>query len=221
MKKKIGFAGVMAAFVLVSPNMVSGSTSLPGGNGNAGFYMAADAGVNLASDMTISPRKIIGGPVPVYIPGLAIPMSTGSRVDISSGYAFKLSDQFTLAPEVEAGFIYNQFSDFDGLGSHCYMQVPLMANVVLNWHFAPGWAVYAGGGAGSDYSWVNNIVIGGASLGKRAEGEFDFAWQGMAGIRYAFGSSEVGLGYKYLAVQPFGFETMGNNAIFLSYTFHF
>jgi opacity protein-like surface antigen len=212
-KNKSGFAGAMAALVLVSPNMVSGSTPLPGGNGNAGFYMAADAGVNLASDLTASPSG--------HFSGRAIPVDTGSRVDISSGYAFKLSDQFTLAPEVEAGFICNQIPYVYGSGSVNYMQVPLMANAVLNWHFTRRWGAYVGGGAGADYCWTSSRNIGGVGLGQRSEGEFDFAWQGMAGIRYAFGSSEVGLGYKYLAVQPFGFQTQGNNTIFLSYTFHF
>jgi hypothetical protein len=51
--------------------------------------------------------------------------------------------------------------------------------------------------------------------------ECDFAWQGMVGVRYAFGSSEIGLGYKYLSVKPNGVQTVGNSAIMASYTLHF
>lgn len=43
----------------------------------------------------------------------------------------------------------------------------------------------------------------------------------MAGIKYSFGASEVGLGYKYLAVQPNGLQTVGNNTFMLCYSVHF
>ena len=98
--------------------------------------------------------------------------------------------------------------------------MPLLANAVLNWQFSPNWVAYAGAGAGLDYSFLSVSSAGGIGLGATAS-ESDFAWQGMAGIRYKFGSSELGLGYKYLAVQPSGLQTVGNNAFMVSYTFHF
>lgn len=177
----------------------------------SGLYMATEAGVNLADDLTVARDSI--------------KLSPGVRWDLSMGYAVKLSDQVTLAPEVEVGIIYNALDSISAgrLGasiSGSYVQVPVMANAVLNWQFSPNWVLYAGAGAGYDY---NNLDITGVN-GNGVEvtgGESDFAWQGMAGIKYAFGSSELGLGYKYLAVQPSGLDTVGNNAFLLSYTLHF
>jgi hypothetical protein len=137
------------------------------------------------------------------------------------GYDFKLSDQLSLAPELEIGLMYNPLDTATSTGggsksiSGQFLQVPMMANAILNWQFAPNWVAYGGAGAGMDYSILN--ATGVSVIGSEA----DFAWQGMVGVRYAFGSSEVGLGYKYLSVQPSGVNTVGNSSIMASYTYHF
>lgn len=178
--------------------MTGSSTGL-----QSGSYIATDLGLNLASDLTV---PFVG----------SISLSPGVRWDISTGYAFKLADQLTLAPEVELGIIYNPLDKATGGGSvsGSYVQVPVMADGVLNWQFSPHWVVYAGGGAGVDYS---SLDISGAGTGR----ESDFAWQGLAGIRYGFGPGEIGLGYKYLAVKPSGMETIGNNTVLVTLMFHF
>lgn len=200
--------------------IILGSVSLLGGyllragDTNSGFYISTDAGLNLASSLNVPGGSNPGG----SFSGPIIHLDPGLRCDLSAGYAFKLSDEFTLSPELETGFIYNYFSDY----SEDYTQVPMMANAVLSWRFRPSWSVFAGGGAGCDYSSLSTSSVGGYVIRPHNKTtEYDFAWQAMAGIQYRFGSSEVGLGYKYLAVQPFGWDTVGNNTIFSAYTFHF
>lgn len=95
-----------------------------------------------------------------------------------------------------------------------------MANAVLNWEFSPHWVVYAGAGIGCDFSTLHISSVGGIGVNSTGN-DTDFAWQGVVGIRYVFRASEVGLGYKCLAVQPSGLNTVGNNEVMLSYTLHF
>jgi opacity protein-like surface antigen len=173
-----------------------------------GLYLGTDVGLNLADDLVV--------------PGFgSISLDPGVRWDVTMGYAFKLADQLTLAPEVEVGLMYNSYDKATEFGvgsapiSGDLLQVPIVANLILNWHFSDNWVAYGGGGAGYDYFETDNNDIGLSSS------ESDFAWQGEAGIKYKFGASELGLGYKYLASQPSGLQTVGNSAILVSYTLHF
>lgn len=201
--------------MLGSASLVLGATSLLAQDTSSGLksglYLSTDAGLNLADNLTMSEGSIS--------------LSPGLRWDVSMGYAFKLSDRFSLDPEMEVGILYNSLDTASAGGqgasvSGSLTQVPVLANAVLNWQFNPHWVAYAGGGAGYDYSSLNVSSVGGIGIGATGS-ESDFAWQGMAGIRYMFGSSELGLGYKYLAVKLSGLQTVGNNAIMVSYTFHF
>lgn len=198
----------LGATSLLADDASSGGMVVPPPGLRSGFYIATDAGLNLADDLAIS--RSTG----------SISLSPGVRWDLSMGYAIKLTDELTLAPELEVGVIYNELDTASAGHNHAsvsgaYYQVPIMVNAVLNWQFSPNWVLYAGAGAGYDYNYLD--VTGVSVTG----GESDFAWQGMAGIKYAFGASEVGLGYKYLAVQPSGLNTIGNNTFMLSYTLHF
>lgn len=201
----------LGATSILAADDSSGGMVVPPPGLRSGVYFATDAGVNLADDLTVSRNSVS--------------LSPGVRWDVSMGYAIKLADQLTLAPELEVGIIYNAL-DSASAGrksasvSGSYIQVPVMANAVLNWQFCPSWVLYAGAGAGYDYSYLDVTGVNGRGI-DASGGESDFAWQGMAGIKYAFGSSEVGLGYKYLAVQPSGLDTIGNNTFTLSYTLHF
>jgi opacity protein-like surface antigen len=199
---------------ICSVSLAHGSTPLAAGKTNSLFYVSTDAGLNLASRLKVPGVTYAG----VSYSGPVIHLAPGFRYDLSAGYLFKLSDQLNLDSELETGFIYNNFSDY----SEHYIQVPLMANAVISWHFSPDWSVFAGGGVGCDYSLLSTSIINGYVIRPDNENtELDFAWQAMAEIRYQFGSSEIGLGYKYLAVQPFGWDTVGNNTIFFPYLFHF
>jgi len=176
-----------------------------------GLYLNTDAGLNLAGNLS------------AY--GLSISTDPGVRWDLSLGYAFKVSDAFTVATELETGIIYNSLDQWKYAGDSgsingSYTQVPIMANVIVDWHIDSDWTTYAGAGAGYDYNSLDVSNLVGNDLGSSSES--DFAWQLKAGIKYKLGdSSELGLGYEYLAVKPSGLGTIGNNAIFASYTFHF
>jgi hypothetical protein len=216
-KKKSANKVARFGLVLGSAGLMLGATSLRAQDVNLrGFYMATDAGVNLADNLVLPGAN-----------GGSISSGTGIRWDVSMGYDFKLSDQLSLAPEMEVGLMYNPLDTATPTGggstpiSGQYLQVPVLANGILNWNFSPHWVAYGGVGAGLDYGVLNITGIGGNNVGNLTGGEADFAWQGMVGIRYAFGSSEVGLGYKYLSVKPNGVDTVGNSAIMVSYTCHF
>jgi hypothetical protein len=214
-KKKIGSGKVARlGLMLGCAGLTFGATSLRAQDVNLrGFYMATDAGVNIADNLVV--------------PTGSISLGTGVRWDVSMGYDFKLSDQFSLAPELEVGLMYNPLDTATPNGgksvsaSGQFIQVPVMANGILNWNFSPNWVAYAGAGAGIDEDVLNVSSVGGNSTTGLTGNECDFAWQGMVGIRYAFGSSEIGLGYKYLSVKPNGVQTVGNSAIMASYTLHF
>ena len=201
-----------------APVTGSGSATAPiVGNGTSGFYLGMDLGLNVASDLTENIPDVGSGSISQY-PGL--------RLDISAGYAFKLSDQFTLAPEVEVGVMVNALNEASvpGAGTASvqgyFTQVPLMVNGVLNWQFDPNWDAYVGAGVGRDYMSLDITSVAGESTSITGS-ESDAAWQFMLGIQYKYGSSELGLGYKYLAVQPSGMSTVGNSAILLCYVVHF
>ena len=189
--------------------MLAAGAAYAGDPAGTGIYLNTDAGVNLTTDLTVPGRG-------------SISTDPGLRWDISMGYACKLTDAFTLSGELETGILYNSLDKATSGGGSASVngelyQVPVMANLIFDWHVNSDWSVYAGAGAGLDYSTIHTSV-GSDVLGS----ESDFGWQAVAGVRYKLGeSSEVGLGDKYLAVKPSGMETIGNNSIFASYTLHF
>jgi opacity protein-like surface antigen len=196
------------ATLLCSASLIAGVPSLRAGDSSSGgFYINTDAGLNLMDDLKLSSGAG------------KISLNPGLRWDISMGYAFRLSDQFTLGPELETGILYNSLDQVyaggaSGPASGDFVQVPVLANAVLNWNFHPNWVAYVGGGGGVDAS----LVSGSGVIGS----ETDAAWQVMAGVRYKLGSSSaLGLGYKYLACSPTGLKTVGNNSIIASFTYNF
>lgn len=199
--------------LIASACLLVGATSLYAGDASSGgFYMNTDVGLNLMDNLK-------SGPV-------SISMDPGVRWDISMGYAFKISDQLTLGPEFETGVLYNSM-DKASVGplsaslSGDYVQVPLLANLVLNWNFSHDWVAYAGFGGGADVSLLDVSSVRNVAI-NQISSETDGAWQAEAGIRYKIGgSSALGLGYKYLAFTPSGLTTVGNNSIMASYTINF
>jgi opacity protein-like surface antigen len=146
--------------------------------------------------------------------GLYIPQSsTGFRLDGSYGYQFKLTDHLTLGPELEISIMYNQLN-FLG-DNFSLLQVPLLANAVLGWHFNSHWVAYVGVGGGFD------LLLPNDSTGLTQSSEADGAFQVKGGIKYKFGSSALGLGVKYLTVKPSDEPSLGNTGIFFSYSLGF
>lgn len=188
------------------------------GDVTQGFYISSDTGLNLMSGVHDS-----AGGVTKLDPGV--------RWGLEAGYGIKLADQLTLGFEGESGFIWNQLSSystpFSGeqeFGGNNY-QVPILGNVVLNYHWGK-WTGYVGAGGGVDYISLNArsgadmpIVLAGSDFGPAAQGEI--------GVKYQIcQSTEVGVGYKYLtafseSLSGNRLSEVNNHAISLSLTYHF
>lgn len=204
-RKHHKYPGAMAAAALLVVTAVTAHA----GDSASGWYMGTDLGANIMSKLTV--------------PGTgSVTADTGLRWDGDFGYAIKVSDHLSIAPELEIGLLYNGLNKATPYGgpSHAidaeYYQVPVLANLVLNWHFNPHWVAYAGAGGGAD---VSSLSSTGTPF---VASETDAAWQVLGGIRYKFGGAcDAGVGYKYLAVQPTGLKTIGNSAITASFTYHF
>jgi len=180
------------AFVLGSAGLVLGAAPLLADDASdGGLYLSTDAGVNLAN---------------LSVGSASVSLDTGYRIDLAAGYGIKLSDQFTLAPELEVGFLGNSIVGFD------FYQVPVLGKGILSYKINDAFSVYAGGGAGYE-----SLITSWYGLLGDTE---NVAWQVEGGLKYKFGRSELGLGYKYLDFKPAGFE-LSNNSILLSYTLHF
>jgi opacity protein-like surface antigen len=176
----------------------------------SGFYVSTDAGLNLASDLNAA--------------NVSISLRPGVRGDASVGHAWKVADELSVATELEAGILYNDLDKAMSPGQSIaaggsLTDVPLLAHAVLNWHFHPHWVAYAGAGVGCAFSSLH-LNAGGSNYGLTGT-DVDFAWQAMTGIRYRFGSNEIGLGYEYFSFRRSGLQTVGNHAIVASYSFCF
>ncbi len=178
----------------------------------SGLYFSTDLGLNSADDLASSDASIS--------------LSSGYRLDLSMGYAFKLSEQVTLSPEFDLAVLYNSLDSItlpsgeSASVSGSFTQVPLMANAVFNWQFVPHWVAYAGAGFGYDYMNLSTDSVAGNDLYLDSS-ESASAWQAMAGVRYKFGSTGLGLAYKYLSTTPEGMQAVGNNAVMLTFIANF
>lgn len=208
---KIGPGKAMrAALALGCASLATHDDQVMADNALAGFYVNTDAGLNLTSDLVATP--------------VSISLRPGVRGDISVGHAWKLAGELFGGVELDAGLLYNSLDTANSQGQSVaakgsLMDVPLLGHGVLRWHFRSHWLAYAGAGAGGAISSLR-LNAGGTNYGLSGT-ETDFAWQAMAGLRYEFGSSQLGLGYEYFSFRRSGLQTVGNNSIVASYTFCF
>jgi len=178
--------------------------------------VTTDIGLNLADKLQLSGGAFFGSPTVSFNPGF--------RWDLTLGCAVKIVNHLTIQPEFEFGVIYNALDTIaaDGVSVPAggdLFQVPLMANVLINWEFCRNWFVYGGAGAGYDYVIWNTTSIDGVDIDPIHSEETDAAWQGMAGVRYRFDSCALSLGWKYLAFKPKGLKTVGNSDLIVSFGF--
>jgi opacity protein-like surface antigen len=173
-----------------------------------GFHISAGLGLSLSDDV-----------VDPYVGSLSF--HPGIRADFSIGYAFKVSDQVSIGPDLDVGVIYNEMDTFTeyGVGSGSLsghlVQIPILANVVLNWQMSPRWFGYVGVGLGMDHYSVQD------SDNVEVFSESRFAWQAQTGLRFRIGSGLLDFGYKYLSITPTGAQRLGNNSLLASYTWQF
>ena len=186
MKKTLSLSGI----ALLAVGMVLPATAA---EKESGWYWLVEAGVNIGQDVNVE----VDG-----VPGEA-EVDTGVRFDVGVGY--NLTKNWGV--EFDTGWIWNRFTDTDGSMSH----IPFMINGVFRYPMKDGkWVPYIGAGIGGTYSLldVNDAGI------NESDGDFNFAWQGMAGIRYMINQNmSLGLGYKYLATLESEFDISGTKVV--------
>jgi opacity protein-like surface antigen len=203
--------------------MVISATAMADGyadNPLKGFYVNANAGVNIMPDITTSAGGVTG----------KIGLNPGARVGASVGYMVPVMPKMSLGLEMEVGAIVNTLDNVSASAGGpatsvdargYYYQLPFLVNAVAVFHTVPKWAFYAGVGGGGTYSRLHIRDIGGVRVDSDGD-ETDGAVQAMGGVRYQISpSSEVGLGYKYLAVFVKGTDRVESHAVVATYTFHF
>jgi len=203
---------IFGATSLLADDKPSSQMIVPPPTLRSGAYFEVDAGLNV-SDNIASQHG-------------AMSLRSGVRCDVSLGYAIKIVNHLTIAPAAELGILYNELGAATSAKggsaqvSGSFYQVPVMGNLIVNWEFFPHGVLYGGGGAGVAYNKLNVTGVKGISTDV-TNGEGDFAWQAMVGLRYTIRACELGIGYKYLAVEPSGLSNIGNNAIMASFAVHF
>jgi opacity protein-like surface antigen len=211
---KNGQLAVLGGFALLAACATTAQADV-----SSGFYMSSDAGLNLMTGI----RGSVGG-------GSNIRLDAGARWGLEAGYGIKLSDQLTLGVEAESGLIWNGLSSIQGggmeteIGGNLY-QVPVLGNLILNYHTGK-WTAYIGAGGGVEYLSANIWSVAN-SPAVVAGDDWGPAVQALAGVKYQLTEQvEVGLGYKYLTAFSEKFSgdrlsEVNNHTISLNLTYHF
>ncbi len=188
------------------------------------FYLNADIGGSLEQSIDLK--------------------NLGTRVGFNPGTSFDVSFGYNIVPQVavefETGVIWNSLS---GSGPQIISpvadradlyQVPFLGNIVFKLPLQCGITPYIGGGVGGVASTlVLSRGSSNSSWGHISDTDFTFAYQGMAGLKFALNQTmEVGVGYKFLGTldhQWFGNDPnlvvntspTYSHSILASFTWHF
>jgi outer membrane autotransporter protein len=209
-------AATWTALTLASVSLLFGAAAARAGD--SGFYLGADAGVAVADGHITS--LDLSGNTTAYAS-----LKAGGRVDLFAGYAFRLSDKWSLGPEVEVGYVYNSFdkASYSGQGTSGagdVNQVPVLANGILTYHFTPKLSAYVGAGVGLEY--LHIVVPSDSTVSNLATKQGGIDCDAKLGVQYQLGPGDLGLSYQYLGVFPgFYYKSFGSHCIAASYTFHF
>jgi opacity protein-like surface antigen len=145
------------------------------------------------------------------VPGGTVDFDPGYDVSAALGRHLPLSERFGLDLEIE-GYYQNFTVDEDDI-----LQIPSaveddavtlawMANAILEWHFTPQFALYAGGGLGyattADYdAWDSGNL--------EQVDDDGAAFQGKVGFLYELGGSyDFLLGYRYFRTEELEIENL-------------
>jgi opacity protein-like surface antigen len=185
-----------------------------------GFFVGTDAGLNLMPSIRVSQ----GGHT-----GFGLETDPGFRWGLEGGYGFQLTPKLSLAPELESGFMWNEFAHVKAVGlkeeaGGNLWQVPFLAKAVASYQLGK-WTPYAGLGVGLDYAAVNlrSIINHPITYSHDSWGP---AVQAEVGVCYQLCSHcDVGFGYKYMAVFDEEFaglrtSNMQNHTLSVSFTYH-
>jgi len=164
---------------------------------------------------------------------------SGTKVEFDPGFRFGIGLGTDIsryvALELESGFHYNSIrsiSDATSSDGQIY-QIPLLANVVVQFpnrtRFVP--VIGAGAGAISALLDADNLTIGGSTFSGDDQA-WTFAYQGYAGLQYNFADNlGVGVFYHYMVSEapswgdgPDGrvkFNRLRNHSLALTLSFRF
>lgn len=187
-------------------------------NASAQMYLNGEVGAAFAQDVTI---KNTGGAKASFNPGV--------RGGFALGY--NLSDSF--AAEFESGVIWNSMDTLGGMSvsdagaTIDLYQIPFLANLVYKTPVKSGFSGYIGAGVGG----VASILDVSAQGNNGNDTDFTFAYQGMAGVKYAICKNmDVGVAYKFLGTLDHSWnigggglstEALYTHSVLATFTFRF
>jgi opacity protein-like surface antigen len=153
------------------------------------FYVTGDLGGNLMQDLHVKNG------------GSSVTFDPGTRADLSFGWQIFPP----LAVEFETGVLWNSLNPVNlnvlpAVQNAGLYQIPFLANAVGRLPLRGGFSAYAGAGAGGVADELDLRQDFGPGFRHHAsDTDFTFAYQAMAGFKYAFAPNmEVGVGYKFL-----------------------
>ncbi len=154
-------------------------------------------------------RVDVGGSIPeaAELNKFMRPVDTG-EMKLSPGFLFDLSVGYRIKPWLEVGpelgFLFNGVESFGPLyyrGDTFLFQIPMMANVQLEYPYWGRLAPYVGAGVGGVGSFLSFF----SDLGPDRDGSgstFALGFQAFAGVRYRFTpTASLGLTYRFLATD--------------------
>src|SRR5581483_5673678 len=166
---------------------------------NPGFYAGADIGGTITDHTEL---KEFFGPV---APDTKVTLDPGVRIGLNGG--FHVTDWLGL--EGQTGIMSSQINSISGaayIHDAWLSNVPLLAGARLelprSWRKF-GLSPYIGGGVGGSVSMLSadHVVYGGTSY-HGTDGGLVFAYQALAGLRYAINDRmDVGVEYHYFATD--------------------
>jgi opacity protein-like surface antigen len=168
-----------------------------GVSGSAGdqecFFLGAGAGLALMQDLTL---KNTGGAKMSFDPG--------ARFDFSLGYRLTKA----LNVDLQSGFLYNSVDRIAGTSlssagaSAEFYQIPLLVGLNYTVPIHGPIKGILGAGVGGVIARFNGSGPG----GNIEHTDFNFGYQGMAGIKYEFNDRmDLGLTYKFLGTTDHSF----------------
>lgn len=184
-------------------HLIAAGTMLLIGAANASaqtspYYLNGEIGASFPQDLTF---KNSGGAKASFNPGV--------RADVLLGY--NLCSAFAV--EFNTGVIWNsvdkiggQSLSSEGLNINLY-QIPFLANLVYKTPVWNGFSGYIGAGAGGEAA----LFSANASGASASDTDFTFAYQGLAGVKYAVcKNADIGVGYKFLGTLDHHWTVAGS-----------
>jgi outer membrane protein OmpA-like peptidoglycan-associated protein len=182
-----------------------------------GWYVSLEGGANFAEDWNARSNLTSLGAVTTTAPahasyntGWAVLGSVGYafrnwRVELEGGYRHNNTDKLVIGPTIGAP----TFTTNSGHVSHW----SIMANALYDIPLGERWSLTLGAGAGGADTHIDYVPLPGFK-----DDNWNFAYQGIAGLNYAIGSrTDLFLDYRYFRVVDPSFDFRGAQNVFLDH----